>query len=107
MTIAQRIELRRLGYTKEEIAELVELEKAPQPEAPPEPETVPEPETAPEPEAPPEPKATQPTNDINAQLLVAINNLTTVLQNQKLNQTAQPEVKPETVDDIFNNILKG
>ena len=101
MTIAQRIELRRLGYTKEEIAELVELEKAPEPEAPP------EPETAPEPEAPPEPEATQPNNDINAQLLVAINNLTSVLQNQKLNQTAQPEVHQETVEDIFNNILKG
>ena len=101
MTIAQRIELRRLGYTKEEIAELVELEKAPEPEAPP------ESETAQEPEAPPEPEAPQPNNDINAQLLVAINNLTTVLQNQKLNQSAQPEVKQETVDDIFNNILKG
>lgn len=103
MTIAQRIELRRLGYTKEEIAELVELEKAPQPD--PEPEAPPQPE--PEPETPTQPEATQPNNDINAQLLVAINNLTTVLQNQKLNQTAQPEVKQETVDDIFNNILKG
>lgn len=103
MTIAQRIELRRLGYTKEEIAELVELEKAPQPE----PETAPEPETPPEPEIAPEPEVTQPNNDINAQLLVAINNLTSVLQNQKLNQTAQPEVHQETVDDIFNNILKG
>ena len=89
MTITQRIELRRLGYTKEEIAELAELEKAPQPEV------------VPEPEAP------QPQNDISSQLLYAINNLTAVLQNQKLNQTAQPEVKQETVDDIFNNILKG
>lgn len=89
MTITQRIELRRLGYTKEEISELAELEKAPQPEVVPEPE------------------AQQPQNDISSQLLFAINNLTSVLQNQKLNQTAQPEVKQETVDDIFNNILKG
>ena len=89
MTITQRIELRRLGYTKEEIAELAELEKTPQPEVVPEPETP------------------QPQNDISSQLLFAINNLTSVLQNQKLNQTAQPEVKQETVDDIFNNILKG
>ena len=89
MTITQRIELRRLGYTKEEIAELAELEKAPQPEV------------VTEPEAP------QPQNDISSQLLFAINNLTSVLQNQKLNQTAQPEVKQETVDDIFTNILKG
>ena len=98
MTITQRIELRRLGYSKEEIAELAELEKAPQPEVVPEPET-PQPEVVPE--------VTQTQNDISSQLLYAINNLTSVLQNQKLNQTAQPEVKQETVDDIFNNILKG
>ena len=102
MTITQRIELRRLGYTKEEIAELAELEKTPDPvpEQPETPDLVPEqPETpAPVPEA---------KDDINAQLLFAINNLTSVLQNQKLNQTAQPEVKQETVEDIFNNILKG
>lgn len=100
MTIAQRIELRRLGYTKEEIAELAELEKAPQPEPVPEPES-------PQPEAGQDPETTQPQNDISSQLLYAINNLTSVLQNQKLNQTAQPEVKQETVDDIFYNILKG
>ena len=100
MTITQRIELRRLGYTKEEISELAELEKAPQPEVVPEPE-------APQPEVVPEPEAPQPQNDISSQLLFAINNLTSVLQNQKLNQTAQPEVKQETVDDIFTNILKG
>ena len=98
MTITQRIELRRLGYTKEEIAELAELEKAPQPEVVPE---------APQPEVVPEPEAPQPQNDISSQLLFAINNLTSVLQNQKLNQSAQPEVKQETVDDIFTNILKG
>ena len=100
MTITQRIELRRLGYTKEEIAELAELEKAPQPEVVPEPE-------APQPEVVPEPEAPQQQNDISSQLLYAINNLTSVLQNQKLNQSAQPEVKQETVDDIFTNILKG
>ena len=96
MTITQRIELRRLGYTKEEIAELAELEKAPDP-VPEAPDPVPEtPVSIPE-----------QGNDINAQLLYAINNLTSVLQNQKLNHTAQPEVKQETVEDIFNNILKG
>ena len=103
MTITQRIELRRLGYTKEEIAELAELEKAPDP-VPEAPDPVPE---APDPV--PETLVSIPEqgNDINAQLLYAINNLTSVLQNQKLNQTAQPEVKQETVEDIFNNILKG
>lgn len=102
MTITQRIELRRLGYTKEEIAELAELEKAPVPEPEQPVEQTAEPEQPVEPAPVPE-QAT----DINAQLLYAINNLTSVLQNQKLNQTAQPEVKQETVEDIFNNILKG
>lgn len=107
MTIAQRIELRRLGYTKEEINELAELEKKPveEPEAP-----EPKPEV---PEAPEqlemnlEPDKTSNINDISHQLLFAINNLTSALQNQKLNQTAMPELKTETSEDIFNNILKG
>lgn len=103
MTITQRIELRRLGYTKEEINELAEMEKAPQPEVVPE---APQPEAVQEPESP-QPEVTQPQNDISSQLLYAINNLTAVLQKQKLNQSAQPEVKQETVDDIFTNILKG
>lgn len=103
MTITQRIELRRLGYTKEEIAELAELEKNP-PEVP---EAV-EAETE---EAPPVETVSTPAvsdaPDIQSQLLNAINNLTTVLQTQKLNNAAQPEVKKETADDIFTNLLKG
>lgn len=100
MTITQRIELRRLGYTKEEIAELAELEKAPQTEEVQEAEA-----EAQQPEVVQEIPQTR--NDISSQLLSAINNLTAVLQNQKLNQTAQPEIKQETAEDIFNNILKG
>ena len=97
MTITQRIELRRLGYSKEEIAELAEQEKIVVPETP-ETTEAEQTETVPV-EAPAQ------NTDINSQLLYAINNLTTVLQSQKLNQTAQPEVKQETVQDIFNNIL--
>ena len=105
MTIAQRIELRRLGYTKEEINELAELEKAPAPDPVPEAEDTPENTWQKEqisldlgPEAAP---------DIQSQLLAAITNLTNVMQSQKLTQTAQPEVKQETSTDIFNNMLKG
>lgn len=105
MTIAQRIELRRQGYTKEEIAELAELEVKQQ--------TIPEEPVAPDPEEPeqlmidlPTP-APAPAPDVQAQLLTAINNLTAVLQNQKLNQTAQPETRKETTDDIMNNLLRG
>lgn len=103
MTITQRIELRRLGYTKEEIAELAELEKNP-PEVTETAEA--ETEEATPVEAVPTP-AVSDAPDIQSQLLNAINNLTTVLQTQKLNTAAQPEVKKETADDIFTNLLKG
>lgn len=98
MTITQRIELRRLGYSKDEIAELAAQEKE-------ELETVQaEPvETA---EAPEPPSA--PENNINnADLLAAINNLTSALQTRKVNTTEQPLAEPETAENIFNNILKG
>lgn len=102
MTIAQRIELRRLGYSKEEVNELAELEKVPAVE------TAEPTEPAPE-QVQAEPLPTEPATvpDVQAQLLSAINNLTAVLQNQKLNSTPQPEVHKETTQDIFNNILKG
>lgn len=106
MTIAQRIELRRLGYTKEEVNQLAELEKVPEPETntarseDPAPENVPEPQTA-------NPEPAQDTT-MQGRLLEAITNLTAVLQTQKLNNTPQPEpAPPETAQDIFNNILKG
>lgn len=98
MTIAQRIELRRLGYTKEEIAEFAELEKVPEPELQTETEPVPQNQLS---------MFTDPVTDTNKELLTAITNLTLALQNQKLNNTPQPEVKKETSEDILNNILKG
>lgn len=98
MTITQRIELRRLGYSKDEIAELAAQEKeelATVVADPAEPET---PET---PEAPETPAVN------NADLLAAINNLTSAIQTRKVNTTEQPLPAPETADNIFNNILKG
>ena len=108
MTIAQRIELRRLGYTKEEINELVEQEKNPpveQVETPVTDTDVPE---QLELDLTPETPASANANDIQQQILTAVNNLTAVLQNQKLNNTAQPITQAkETAEDILNNILKG
>ena len=111
MTIAQRIELRRLGYTKDEISELAKLESVPEPQtnspgsedtqlqSVSDPQT---PEPAPVPEPTPAPQAT------NEQLLAAINNLTAAIQNNRLINTPQPvQSAPETAQDIFNNILKG
>ena len=104
MTIAQRIELRRLGYTKEEITELAELEKAPAPDPVPETEEQ-APENTEQLSIDLGPASAAP--DMQSQLLAAINNLTAVMQSQKLTQTAQPEIHTETAQDIFNNILKG
>ena len=88
MTIAQRIELRRLGYSKEEINELVELEKNPDP--------VPEEVESDTPESiKTETPPVTAVPDINTQLLTAITNLTNALQTQKLNNTPQPEIKNE------------
>ena len=119
MTITQRIELRRLGYSKDEIAELAvaEAAAAAQPEPEPAPSAAAQPEPAPSAAAQPEPAPavtvaepaaagiTQPTM---ADVLTAINNLTTALQKQNINNTPQPvEPQPETATDIFTNLLKG
>lgn len=106
MTIAQRIELRRLGYSKEEVAEMIEQERV-EAEVIGEPvEAVIEPEPAPTPVEPVTESATvnQPTT---ADLLAAINNLTTALQMQRIATTPQPAaaVQPQTADDIFKGML--
>lgn len=103
MTIAQRIELRRLGYTKEEVAEMVEQEKAVVMAEPVEPATEPEPAPIPVEPATETPAAMPSTAD----LLAAINNLTTALQMQRIATTQQPEaaIKPQTADDIIKGML--
>lgn len=105
MTIAQRIELRRLGYTKEEVAEMIEQEKAVVMAEPFEEATEPEPAPIPVEPATEQPAAMPSTAD----LLAAINNLTTALQMQRIATTQQPEaaVKPMTAEDVINDYLKG
>ena len=115
MTITQRIELRRLGYSKDEIAELAAAEAAAA--AQPEPVQEPEPDQAPAAAAQPEPvpavtlaepAAAGITQPSMADVLTAINNLTTALQKQNINSIPQPvEPQPETATDIFTNLLKG
>lgn len=104
MTIAQRIELRRLGYTKEEVAEMIEQEKAVVMAEPVEEATEPEPAPIPVEPATESATANQPTT---ADLLAAINNLTTALQMQRIATTPQPAaaVKPQTADDIIKGML--
>lgn len=113
MTITQRIELRRLGYSKDEIAELAAAEAAAAAQPEPEPVADPAPAAAAQPEPAPavtvaEPAAAGITQPSMADVLTAINNLTTALQKQNINNIPQPvEPQPETATDIFTNLLKG
>lgn len=107
MTITQRIELRRLGYTKEEIAELAEMEKQPMPQEGPEAPETEQPESPVAPEAP-EAVQAETGNSVQEQLLNAINTLTLALQNKTLIESAQPiPDKIETSESIFESMLKG
>ena len=122
MTIAERIQLHKLGYSKDEINELSKAGYDPagleQPPVEPEqPEIVPR-ETPVEPEQPeivpretpvePEPPApVEPAQPDNAQLLAAINSLTAALQASNIRTASQPESAPslnEQVDSILSQL---
>lgn len=100
MTIGERINLHRCGYTRAEIEALAaeekeELQQAAQPEAAPEesPEAAPQPETA-------APAAPQP----NKEILDAINNLAAVIQSRNVNTQQQPQPPQQTVTDLINTL---
>lgn len=102
MTIAERINLHRCGYTKEEINQLAEAEKA-------EVETiVADPAEAPAPEAPaPETPAPAPTPDAQATndgVLDAIKELTKAIYSRNINETPQPAPAAETLTDMINKL---
>lgn len=96
MTIAERIQLHRLGYTKEEIKELAaeNYDPAGLQEEPKEPEAAPAAASDPAP---------QPDNSA---VLAAINNLTAALQANAIKTHAQPETPKESAEDILFNIIK-
>ena len=100
MTIAERINLHKCGYSKQEIAELVAAEKA-------ELETVVaepiEPAADPEPAAP---TPTQPAEDSqsNAEILAAIKDLTAAIHARNINTQPQPPQPQETVNDLINKL---
>lgn len=100
MTIVERIQLHKLGYTKEEINQLAAENYNPQgledpPKAP-----------DPAPENTPDPAPAAPTSDSNKAVLDAINNLTAALQANAIKTTPQPETPKETVEDTLFNIIK-
>ena len=89
MTIAERINLHKCGYTRAEIDALAKEEK----EAANNPEPAPE-ETKPV-ENPPEEKDP---------VLEAIKGLTAAIQARNIHTDTQPEAKKETMEDIINQV---
>lgn len=102
MTISERIQLHRLGYSKEEINELAKAGYDPAGLTDP-PEN-PEPEPPAEPEQEPAPEQEQ-TPAYIAGIQSSLDALTKALQAANLQKAEQP-VKRESVDDVFNAITK-
>lgn len=94
MTIAERINLHRCGYSRAEIDALAAAEQE-------ELETVEREPIEPQ-EQPNEPAPAQP--DRSADILAAINNLTAALQRQNVNTQQQPAPPQVTMTDIINSI---
>lgn len=98
MTIMERIQLHKLGYTKDEINQLAADNYNPAGLTDPQPEQ-------PEIPADPQPAAAAAQSD-NSAVLAAINNLTAALQANAIKTTPQPENPKETVEDTLFSILK-
>ena len=99
MTIAERIQLHRLGYTKEEIAELAKenYDVKGLTEEPKEPEAA---EDVQEKLAPVTPPA-----DTNAEILKALQGLTATIQKSNIISSRQAEQQAETAEDILTQLL--
>ena len=104
MTIAERIQLHRLGYTKEEIAELAKANYDPEglTEAPKQPEPIPEPEAPKQPEPLPE----QDPDEKYEKLLAAVDGLRAALQASNIRTQQQPEPEPLSaqIDAVYNQL---
>lgn len=89
MTIAERINLHKCGYTRAEIDALAKEEKE-TPAPVPAPATEPEPAPAPAPDSDP--------------VLEAIKGLTAAIQASNINRDTQPPAKTETMTDLINKV---
>ena len=90
MTIAERINLHRCGYSRAEIDALAQEEKESKTTEEKAPDTAPAEEKAPDPAPDP--------------VLEAIKGLTAAIQASNINKTPQPEAKTETVTDLLKNL---
>ena len=100
MTIAERIQLHRLGYTKDEISELAKANYDPEglKEDPKQPEPVPE-----------EPKQPEPvpgTDEKYEKLLAAVDGLRAALQASNIRTQPQPEPEPlnAQIDAVYRQL---
>lgn len=94
MTIAERINLHRCGYTKEEINQLAEAEKA-------ELETI---EADPVEAPAPTPEQPAPAPAANDNVLDAIKELTKAIYSRNINATPQPAPTAETINDMISKL---
>lgn len=89
MTISERLQLHKLGYTKEEIKALAEGETPPQ-------------------DNPPTPNnESKPASGGSSDILTAINNLTAAIQSRNVTTSEQKETKIESAEDVLVGALKN
>lgn len=89
MTIAERINLHRCGYSRAEIDALAQEEKEAAKTPDPAPEETKPAETAPEEKDP---------------VLEAIKGLTAAIQARNIHEDTQPEAKQQTMNDLINQV---
>lgn len=104
MTKEDVLKLVNAGFSKDEIIALVGP-AVPDPKPEPEPAPTPEPQPVPEPAAAPQPAASPEQADAIAALTQQVANLTALVQKSNMLRMEQPEVKPESAEDIIANII--
>lgn len=104
MTKEDVLKLVNAGFSKDEIIALIGP-TAPEPKPEPEPAPTPEPQPVPEPAAAPQPAPSPEQADAIAALTQQVANLTALVQKSNMLRMEQPEVKPESAEDIIANII--
>ena len=104
MTKEDVLKLVNAGFSKDEIIALVGP-SVPDPKPEPAPSPTPEPEPTPAPEPAPQPAPAPEQADAIAALTQQVANLTALVQKSNMLRMEQPEVKPESAEDIIANII--
>ena len=106
MTKEDVLKLVNAGFTKDEIIALVgPTAPDPKPEPAQAPAPAPEPEPAPAPEPAPQPAPAPQQADAISALTQQVANLTALVQKSNMLRMEQPEIKPESAEDIIANII--